>query len=155
MSKFLVLSDSHGSPSIIGTIVRQELPFDELIFCGDGIRDVESANLPKSFIINYVAGNVDRIHGKLADEYVLIEADGVKIFASHGDLFSVKDTLKYITREGTNRGVDLVVFGHTHTPFFSRNSNPVLLNPGSAKNGCYATIEIQKGEIKCVLKEIA
>jgi uncharacterized protein len=155
MCKILVLSDSHGSPSIIGTIVRQELPFDELLFCGDGIHDIESADLPKSFIINYVAGNIDRLHGKLADETALIETSGIRIFASHGDLFSVKNTLSIITREGTNRGADLVVFGHTHNPFFSNKSRPALLNPGSVKNGCYATIEIQKGKMKCVLKEFA
>lgn len=36
-----------------------------------------------------------------------------------------------IRREGRARGVDVVIFGHTHRPFVEIGDDLIVLNPGS------------------------
>jgi hypothetical protein len=155
MTKILILSDSHDAPSVIASIVKQEIPFDELVFCGDGIQDLSKADLPSSFIVNSVIGNVDRARGYLSPEQLHVKISGKKFFITHGDLFGVKHGIEKLRHHAMTAGADCVFFGHTHIPLSDTSSHPYLVNPGSSKLGDYCVVTINGSEIKPVLKSLS
>jgi putative phosphoesterase len=154
MKKLLVLSDSHGNPDLVSAIVRTELPFDTLIFCGDGLADLVRAELPKEFGVCAVRGNVDRINGLDGDDVAVEEIESVRIFVTHGDQSGVRDTTVSIRNEAAKEDCVLIIFGHTHIPYLNAAGNPVVLNPGAVKDGSYATVVVKGSAVKCTIKEI-
>ena len=155
MTKIVVLSDSHDHPGLIKEIIKTELPFDELVYCGDGINDLAAAHLPKGFIINAVTGNVDRAQGHGGPEQLFIEIGGKKFFITHGDFYGVKFTLDKIRHQGAFRMADIILFGHTHEQLCDTSRTPILINPGACGRGEYCTIEIDGDRIRPILKIIA
>jgi putative phosphoesterase len=137
--KLLVLSDSHGNLLRLEKIVRNESPFDFIIHCGDGIRDLLHIDIPMDSKIIRVAGNIDRAHGIDLDDVCFESIEGHKFMITHGDLLRVHSDTSNLYREARTSGVDVVLFGHTHRAYMS-NGNPFLFNPGSASNGQYGII---------------
>lgn len=152
--KILVVSDSHGDAETLNCIIRKELPFDEMIFCGDGLKDISSGMIPKSFIVNAVTGNTDRANGFQGDYFLESNFCGRRIFVTHGDDFSVKQTYGLIRKEGQRRNVDCIIFGHTHIQYLENSGKPLLLNPGSVKTGDYAVMIEDDGNIDIFLKRV-
>ncbi|MGL4368739.1 MAG: metallophosphoesterase family protein [Spirochaetota bacterium] len=155
MTKILIISDSHESPKTVSAIVRAELPFDELVFCGDGLSDLASAEMPNAFIISAVTGNVDRARGFNGPDQLLTEIGGKKIFITHGDLYGVKYDLSKLRCQGLRQNADIVLFGHTHEQLCDSSAYPMLINPGAAKFGLYCTLEIDGDRIHPEAKAIA
>ena len=88
--KLTVFSDCHGNlENAIRILTESEA--DCYLFCGDGIRDAESAAdlLDKRLIA--VLGNCDR--GETGETERLLELDGVRILLTHGHGYSVKSSL--------------------------------------------------------------
>lgn len=77
-----------------------------------------------------VQGNMDRMYGLKIPKREKITVENFTIGLDHGEVYPRGDTqqLKYI---GMEMGVDVLVTGHTHTPFIKELENLVLLNPGS------------------------
>lgn len=77
-----------------------------------------------------VQGNMDRMYGQKLPKREIITLENFTIGLDHGEVYPRGDTqqLKYI---GMEMGVDVLVTGHTHTPFIKELDNMVLLNPGS------------------------
>jgi uncharacterized protein len=77
-----------------------------------------------------VQGNMDRIYGLNLPKQEVIKVDGIKIGLDHGEVYPRGDTqqLKYI---GLEMGVDVLITGHTHSPFITEVDKMLLLNPGS------------------------
>jgi len=77
-----------------------------------------------------VQGNMDRMYGLNLPKREIIKIDNLTIGMDHGEVYPRGDTqqLKYI---GMEMGVDVLVTGHTHTPFIKELKNMILLNPGS------------------------
>ena len=57
--------------------------------------------------------------------------------------------METIIEEGRLRGADLVMFGHTHRPFFLQKDGMTILNPGSlsfprqeGRRGSYMIMEV-------------
>ena len=127
--KVLVVSDTHGRDESLEMAVALEQPFDYLIHCGD----VEG----REFFIEalaecpctIVAGNND-FFSRLPreDEFYI---GNKKAFITHGHNYSVSMTKEQILEEGKVRGADIVMFGHTHQPYFEQKDGITLLNPGS------------------------
>ena len=72
---------------------------------------------------------------------------------------------EYIFEEGQARKADIIMYGHTHKPFFEQREGITLLNPGSlsfprqeGRKGSYMIIEIAgDGAVtydQCYLTEI-
>ena len=80
-----------------------------------------------------VAGNNDFFSFlKKEREFTLA---GKKIFMTHGHNYYVSVGTEEIRRAGLARGADIVMFGHTHRPYFdidkSGEKELITLNPGS------------------------
>ena len=50
---------------------------------------------------------------------------------THGHMYGVSMGYQRIREEGIERGVDAVMFGHTHRPMLEEDEDLILLNPGS------------------------
>ena len=58
---------------------------------------------------------------------------------------------EYIREEGKARGAEIVMFGHTHRPFFEDDNGIIVLNPGSlsfprqeGRKGSYMILEMDQ-----------
>ena len=146
--KVLVVSDTHGRDESLEMAVALEQPFDYLIHCGD----VEG----REFFIEalaecpctIVAGNND-FFSRLPreDEFYI---GNKKAFITHGHKYSVSMTKEQILEEGKVRGADIVMFGHTHQPYFEQKDGITLLNPGSlsyprqiGRKGSYMLLDVK------------
>jgi putative phosphoesterase len=92
---------------------------DAVIFLGDGLMDLlycDFENIP----LFAVRGNCDVyrffVKGNAEDEIVMT-LGGKKIMMVHGDRYAVKNGYGRIVAAANEKGADIVLFGHTHTPF--------------------------------------
>ncbi len=152
--KILVFSDSHGRYDRMADVISRDR-YDVVLFLGDGLGDfdkLQENNMGSTRMIA-VKGNCDFFDGT-PDERI-IELDGFRVMMLHGHKLGVKSgttNLEYYARE---KGVDLVLYGHTHSadvrhiegekPFY-------ILNPGSIGASCYLSpsfgyIETVKGQL--------
>lgn len=144
--RFLVASDSHGRVSSLLAMLdmahTRRFPADALLFLGDGLTDLsylEDRGLP----IFAVSGNCD-VFRTNAPREELLTFEGYRILLTHGDRYSVKSGEGRLLSYASERGADIVLYGHTHIP--SERYYPIgetdagvtldrpiyMMNPGSA-----------------------
>jgi len=150
--KALIVSDTHGHNRELERVLEKVAPIDALIHCGDveGQEDyiAAMADCPTFF----VAGNNDYFSELEKEmEFVL---EGRKIFLTHGHYYGVGMGTAGILDEGRGRGVDIVMFGHTHRPVLEQYDDITLLNPGSlsyprqqGRRPSFMIMEIDKNNI--------
>jgi len=150
--KILVMSDSHGNINNMFDAVDLESP-DWVLHLGDNDRDCNDFELLyPDIVLRSVRGNCDRSSGELeTDEFVL---DGKRFLMTHGHLYGVKTGKSKIISAAKSRGVDVLLFGHTHIPYYALVDGMTVINPGSIGAGgkCYAVLELNDGVLESVLK---
>ena len=157
---FLVFSDSHGRASrMMEAFDKQIKKPDAIIFLGDGLRDIVSADIGDIPVYS-VAGNCDAgsvfFDSNTPTEQNLIIGDK-RIFFTHGHKYGVKSTLSPLLSEGVKRGADIILFGHTHMPFervltpdndhgIKTDKSVYIMNPGSIGDYpyCFGNITIDR-----------
>ena len=150
--RILVFSDTHGYIEPCIKTINNIIGVDMIIHAGD--YDSDARKLEKNFTqipIKYVRGNCDFSN---SPSQMVIEAEGKKIFLTHGHLHNVKNESNYntIKEKGIEIGADVVVFGHTHIPYCENTGKILLLNPGSAKmTQTFGVIEIENDKIKAAV----
>ena len=153
MKTVTVLSDTHGNRRAIeklDTVLRES---DYIIHLGDTSGDGEYIRRlygSKTFIIN---GNCDAV--KLGENELVTEIEGVKIFATHGHLYSAKQTLLKLAERAKSLECTLALYGHTHCAREDVIDGVTLINPGcmtrySANSYCYFVINGAKFTHKIV-----
>lgn len=152
--KILVISDthipraSHDLPQKVYDAVKN---VDMIIHAGDMVEKEVYDKISSLRPTRAVYGNMDSM--KLRDilkEKEVIEADGVKIGLIHGygAPVNILDTVKK-----EFKGVDAIIFGHTHKPFNEARGGVLFFNPGSptdmvfAPYNSYGLLNINKGKI--------
>ncbi len=119
-----VFSDSHRkTPAMLALISP---PPDAVIHCGDGCEDLY--NVESDIPVYAVRGNCD---SSRRPEELFLTFCGLRIAVTHGHLFGVKSSLTPLALHYKDRA-DLVLFGHTHTPFDGVVEGVRLFNPGAA-----------------------
>jgi uncharacterized protein len=103
---------------------------DMIMHAGDLVSKEVLMELEKVAPTICVQGNMDRMYGQKLPKREIITVENFTVGLDHGEVYPRGDTqqLKYI---GMEMGVDVLVTGHTHTPFIKKLENMVLLNPGS------------------------
>ncbi|MBQ4377876.1 MAG: YfcE family phosphodiesterase [Treponema sp.] len=180
----LLLSDSHGNPRVMQSIITHFGPLcDILCFCGDGLLDLVET-LERGFFdpefgkaippaLFFVRGNGDNSTITIfTDQRIPVSVPetqefslaGRKFMITHGHRFNVYYGTRDLKAEAISRGVDVVLYGHTHVPNSLRTHvlrdgyNQLLgvTNPGScalARGGMpntFAIIDAHKDEDKTV-----
>lgn len=150
--RILVVSDTHRKNDVYLSIVEKSGPFDMVIHCGDVegseylIR--EAAGCP----VQMVMGNND-FFSDLPRE-IEFQLGKYKIMVTHGHSYYVSMDNRILKEEAKSRGVDIVMYGHTHKPVVDYSGGIIALNPGSltyprqeGRKASYILMEIDdKGE---------
>lgn len=141
----VVISDSHGDSASVNMILSRHRVADMVIFLGDGERDIytkENSALLSDKTLVAVQGNCD-FASTLPDETV-VSLGGKKIFCLHGHTQGIKHGFERLEYEAEEKGVDIVVHGHTHEQRVERVNGIYYLCPGSARDGVYGIIDIDE-----------
>lgn len=155
--KILLVSDTHHDfDSLYRLVMSNKSKIDLLIHLGDGESDIDDLRAVEPLIpIRHISGNCDFC--SLMPSSSVVEAEGVKLFITHGHLFGVDYTLDKLALAAKGEGAAAAFFGHTHRQQYKDIYGVQCLNPGSlgkprdGKKG-YAIIEIREGQVICELK---
>ena len=144
--RILVLSDSHGFTSRLGTVLMKAEStgkFDYVVHLGDGNMDMKpyEASLPPLYA---TPGNCDWDRGTVFTPAF----DGVTVLMTHGHAFSVKSGLYELKAAAIRAEAKAALFGHTHRSFLREEDGVLLMNPGAAMDGHFAVLTIEKGAIR-------
>lgn len=142
--KLLVMSDSHGYTEKMRTIINDNRDAECIIFLGDGEHDWDDcmADIPGMNARRQIAvcGNCDPCSFLPVTSFDNIGDH--KFYITHGFRQNVKITLDSIYMDALKNERDVVLFGHTHRPFYEEYNGVHLFNPGAVMNGRYGVINI-------------
>lgn len=147
--KILIVSDTHKKHDNLVRILKREEDIDLMIHLGDseGYEDyiAELAGCP----VEIVSGNNDFFTD--LDREKELEIGKYHVLITHGHYYYVAMGVEDLKKEALGRGMDVVMFGHTHRPLLDYSRGIVTLNPGSVsfprKEGrrpSYALMELDK-----------
>lgn len=125
--KIGVISDSHGANHDIDLAMEHLKGVDLIIHSGDHYTDAKYIENSYHIKVLAVAGNCD-----IEDIHEHMEVIcNKRFFITHGHKYGVKSNINRIFYAGKERNADIVIFGHSHIPFYAVEDNMVLINPGS------------------------
>lgn len=129
--KVFVVSDTHGRiNNFISHAQKLDRP-DLIIHLGDNVQDAYEIEKEMKVDTIVVRGNCDFVSNDIPSEK-LLKIEGKKIFITHGHKYGVKYDTIGLLRKAREVGADLVLFGHTHSPFIEKEKYDIMiLNPGS------------------------
>ncbi len=144
--KYLILSDIHGSASSLEPMLNlfNTQKFDYMIILGDilyhgprnPLPDGHNPKLVASLLNNYsdriiaCRGNCDSevdqmvLNFPCLTDYTLTFDEGLKIFASHGHIYTWDSFPRTSDKQ-------IFLYGHTHLWEIREDENVVICNPGS------------------------
>ncbi len=152
MTKLCVISDSHRNYRMIDRALKLTQDCALVIHLGDHDTDMDDFRLPESRLLS-VPGNCDPM--SFAPGLRIFERDGVGVLMTHGDAYGVKYSLVRIALKAKEAGAQLALFGHSHRQELEEYDGVTLLNPGALKQGQYAVVTLDGGNIRCELRELA
>ena len=145
--RVLVVSDTHGRHANLDRALNEAGEIDVFIHLGDVEGGEDYMNAVIGCEKHIVRGNNDFFCDLPREEEFYL--GGYKVFITHGHAYYVSLDPEYIWQEGQARKADIVMYGHTHRPFFEQKDGITLLNPGSlsfprqdGRKGSYMMIEI-------------
>lgn len=127
--KILIVSDTHRKNDNYFTLLEQQKPLDMVIHCGDAEGSEYAISQAAECPVQIVLGNND-FFSQLPRE-LEFEIGSYHVWVTHGHTYYVSVGCERIKQEARERGVDIVMFGHTHRPFLEVEEDLVTLNPGS------------------------
>lgn len=153
MKSITVLSDTHGNAGGIEKLDGIFSESDYIIHLGDTSGDgakIAKKYPDKTFLVN---GNCDVL--RCGENELVIEVEGVKIFATHGHLYSAKSTLLKLAKRAKELKCKLALYGHTHRAGEDEINGVTLINPGtmsrySRQSYCYIVVNADKAVAKIV-----
>ena len=147
--KILIVSDTHKRLRNFDIALDRVGPVDMLLHLGDveGNADyIEAAAGCPTYI---VSGNND-FFSDLPRE-ITLDIGSYKVWVTHGHNYYVSMGNETIKKEAIDRGVDIVLYGHTHRPVIDIDDDIIAVNPGSlsyprqeGRQPSYAIMEIDR-----------
>lgn len=144
--KVLIVSDTHKSHRNLEKIIEREQPFQMLIHLGDVEGGEDYIEAVVECEKHMIRGNNDFFSYLPAEEEFWIGKK--KVFITHGHSYYVSMETEQIREEGAARNADIIMFGHTHRPYFEERDGITVLNPGSlsfprqeGRRGSYMILE--------------
>jgi hypothetical protein len=150
-----VLSDTHlreGQylPGFVWDILKG---VNLILHAGDIVRPQIIADLAVLAPVRAVRGNCDSWELTNLPSRDLIVFGGLKIGLIHGNVGTGSTIEERVLNAFADDSVDIIVFGHSHQPFWGWLKNILLFNPGSStdkrreKYFSLGTIELINGQI--------
>lgn len=127
--KVLIVSDTHRRNEHYIKVLERVSPVDMVIHCGDiegsEYLIAESAGCP----VQMVVGNNDFFSDLPREKEFHIGK--YKVWLTHGHNYYVSMSNENLKHEARMRGVDVVMYGHTHRPVVDIEDDIIAVNPGS------------------------
>lgn len=127
--RVLIVSDTHRRNDNFLTVLERVAPIDMVIHCGD----VEGAEYLISEAsgcpVEIVMGNNDFFSDLPREREFQIGK--YKVWLLHGHNYYVYMGNEILKQEAACKGVDIVMYGHTHKPVIDIQDSIVAINPGS------------------------
>ena len=149
--RILIVSDTHRQNDNFFRLLDMYEPFDLVIHCGDVEGDEEYIRQTAGCDCVFVKGNNDFFSDLSGSECFILE--GSRVMVTHGHMYGVSLNTAMLEEEARSRGVQIVVFGHTHRPYLEEKDGLILMNPGSVsyprqpgRQPGYAVMEIRKNQ---------
>ncbi|QUH24815.1 metallophosphoesterase family protein [Serpentinicella alkaliphila] len=124
-----ILGDSHEQVKDIDRCIKKLNNVNIIIHTGDMLKDALYITRKHNIPVIGVRGNCDPYNA--GEEEILYTANNYNILICHGHNYGVKSSLKMILHRGKNANAHIIVFGHTHIPYYEQVDSIHLLNPGS------------------------
>lgn len=159
--RVLIISDTHTDSieKLPPQILREAKTADAVLHAGDIVGMKLISEFRKINSSTYaVKGNMDyMVPDDILPQKRVLTFDGITIGLSHGEgsPFGLENRLLY-----EFDGADIIVYGHTHKPFWGKFGDIYFLNPGSPTanryqtNGTYALLFIENGRFRAEIKQI-
>ena len=127
--KVLIVSDTHHHNENYLRVLERVAPVDMVIHGGDiegsEYLIADSAGCP----VQMVMGNNDFFSDLPREKEFQIGK--YKVWLTHGHNYYVSMSNETIKKEAKDRGVDIVMFGHSHRPVVDIEGDTIAVNPGS------------------------
>ena len=146
MTKYLILSDIHGSELYLEAALTAQKDADVVVICGDlefevyDIEEIIRRHMSRSIDIRMVRGNCDAYFtssSSLLDQISFPIGARHRALVTHGHLYRASyDLMTYAAME---KECD-IVFGHIHRQVDKTENGIRFLNPGALKNRNYMTL---------------
>lgn len=127
--RILVMSDTHGDSKSLRQAILSQPKAEAVIHLGDSQGEVEQARLAfpeKTFLM--VRGNCD--WGSSLPVTGEFDAEGHKIFYTHGHLYGVKSGDYNIISAAREKKAEILLYGHTHLAREDYEDGLYIMNPG-------------------------
>lgn len=153
MKTAVILSDTHGNRRAVEGLDTVLSESDYIIHLGDTSDDggkIRAKYPEKTYLVN---GNCDLF--RLGENELTLQIEGVKIFATHGHLYSAKHTLSKLAARAKELDCSVALYGHTHRAEEREAEGVTLFNPGtlsrySDKSYGYLVVNGDKAVFKIV-----
>lgn len=146
MKKIVVLSDTHKNLKTISSILQIMEESDMVIHLGDHYSDMD-------IFAPILKDKLYRVHGNCdcgSQKEIVIEVEGHRLYATHGDLFGAKRGTSRLVERAKEEGCDIVLYGHSHSAVVKEENGITVINPGTMeryapmKSFCYLVINGEK-----------
>ena len=127
--RILIISDTHKQNHNLMRVLDKVGKIDLLIHLGDIEGSEDYISLNSGCPVEMIAGNNDFFSN--LDKEKEIQIGPYKALLTHGHYYYVSVGIEDIKKEARGRGMDIVMFGHTHRPVIDIDENITAINPGS------------------------
>lgn len=127
--RILIVSDTHKKHKNLEEVLQRVGRIDKMIHLGDAEGYEEDIREMAGCPLEIVAGNNDFFSN--LDREKEIQLGKYKVLLTHGHYYYVSAGVEDIKKEAAGRGMDIVMFGHTHRPLLEYGKGIIALNPGS------------------------
>ena len=148
--KVLIVSDTHRRNENYFKVVSLEKP-DLVIHCGDAEGGEFVLTKACECPVYIVMGNND--YFSMLPRELELNVGPYKVWVTHGHKYYVYMSSEHLRREAFARGMDIVMYGHTHKPVVERSKDVIAINPGSlsyprqeGRKPSYVVMEMDENE---------
>ena len=151
--RFVVISDSHGRKGNVFDIIEMHIEDADYFLCLGDCNDGDDFEYAQAYFkeklrLKRVCGNCDWYSTEPAVREITLK--GKRILFCHGHTFKVKFGYEMLIEEAKRRKADVVIFGHTHNPYYEYRDGLHIFNPGAAQDGRYGMVDITDSGIICI-----
>ncbi len=157
--KIIALADTHSHH--LPKALLEELPGADLIVHGGDFTDPDVYHHLKAVKdIRAVYGNMDGLDlREILPKQAVFDCEGVKIGLAHGE-GNPEGIIGRLQKAFQGSGVQVIIFGHSHTPYNGVVDGVLFFNPGSptdmvrAPYLSYGVLDIKDGKVKAKIVKL-
>lgn len=127
--RILIVSDTHRKHENLEKALKNVGKLDLFIHLGDVEGGEDYIETIVDCPVEIIAGNNDFFSDLEKEKEIYIGSE--RVLLTHGNYYYVSVGTENLRMDAVARGMDIVMFGHTHRPYLDITDEIVVLNPGS------------------------